>query len=163
MSKTNQEAQGAARPNRRAAGLVIAIAAVIALGGCASKPKPATVDAARSSVATMKARSLAVVDDTPRDKKVAALLEQVNQLVAALHQNRVELNSRFSRLNADYSTPRDAFESELEKFNARQCQLQSRLVAVRSQLVQLTGSGEWTALSKPTDGSTPMMATVFEP
>jgi hypothetical protein len=162
MSRTNQRAQAAA-PNRRAACLVIAVAAVIALGGCASKPKPATVDAARSSVATMKVRSLAVVDDTPRDKKVATLLGQVDQLVAAIHQNRVELDRSFSRLNADYSTPRDEFESELERFNSRQRQLQSRLVAVRSQLVQLTGSGEWTALSKPTDGSTPMLATVPEP
>jgi capsule polysaccharide modification protein KpsS len=125
----------------------LATAWALALFGCA---KPQQSSTARVDAPIQEMRH-AIEKKIPEPARQAQLLSIVDTLDGVLkeHATDLEMLSRdLSRLNADYDSPREAFDKAVSDFAQRAHSRKQRVLDLHFQMSGLTSAEEWKPISK---------------
>jgi hypothetical protein len=118
------------------------------MSACATKEKPSSAEVAEVKLDDLKASVREVVGDEARARKVVALLDEMQAIVAAQSEALTAHESRIKALLADYTTSEADLRSEFAKFNASRTERALRGVEIAAEMRAATTADEWAGLHK---------------
>ncbi|MDH4073386.1 MAG: hypothetical protein OEV41_09800 [Gammaproteobacteria bacterium] len=127
------------------------IAVVLSLPACSSlkaTPDPALV---QKLIAESREHELDLVRrtvaDSAREKNIVELLTSRDRLIERYVREIRSHRERMTALNADYNTPRDAFDRQLSLYNRQRAFAQAEFVDLVAAMKRETTFEEWKIIS----------------
>jgi hypothetical protein len=131
---------------RSAAALVVCIVA-IATPGCKSAKPTVDQTVERSTQKLSEAVSHDVADAARRDQMLK-LVDQLEAVQKSFSKDSSDFVVKYRTLNADYDSPRTAYEQLFSEFNVQRVQARDRALDLHFQLASLATEKEWDHIGK---------------
>ena len=126
--------------------MLLVCAAALAVTGCSKK-------LTRTQAISHYSQELreAVSTNVPDERRKAEMLLIVDQLEALQHrfnQETANFVESYRKLNADYDTPRPAFDQLFSDYGAQRIKARNEALDVHFHLASLATAGEWNTIGK---------------
>jgi hypothetical protein len=119
----------------------------MALGGCAgNKLTPEeTLQGASQELRQTVSKN---VGDPGRRDRMLGLVDQIEGTQRSFSAQAAEFAAHYSKMNADYGTPRARFEELFSEFNTRRIQSRDQILELHFQLATMATAEEWKRIGK---------------
>ena len=124
------------------------LAALLLLVACSHEPKPSALTTAEEAFDRLRAAVAREVKDPARAKQASALVDDMQQLVAAGHSDLKTHDARLRALNANYDASEADFQAAFREFNAGRGRHQDRTLELNRRAKALVTEDEWNALAR---------------
>jgi hypothetical protein len=131
---------------RSAATLMVCIVA-LATSGCKSA-KPTVDQTVEGSTQKLREAVSHDVADADRRDQMLKLVDQLEAVQKSFSKESSEFVAKYRTLNADYDSPRTAYEQLFSEFNVQRVQARDKALDLHFQLASLATEREWDHLGK---------------
>jgi hypothetical protein len=125
-----------------------ALFALLVLAACSHEPKPSMVANAEKAFDELRAAVAREIKDPARAKQSIALVDEMDQLVAAADRERKLHEARLRALNESYDSTLERFRGAFRDYNALRNDWQARTLELNLRAKTLVTPAEWQALAK---------------
>lgn len=120
---------------------------LVLVAGCSHEPKPALAPA-EGALDELRAAAMQEIKDPQRARGAAALVDEMEKLVAAANADYRAHEVKLHALNANYDATEADFRALFRDFNARRDERQERTLALNLRGKALLTADEWNALAR---------------
>ena len=115
-----------------------------AIAGCSGKSDVRPEESVDDDVLSeLRAEIRSAISDPDREARVIAIVDEFAMELASLKQTKMERQTQFKKLNANYDTTRAEFDTFIKESNDSIYRNQQRLVKQREAFLANTNSQEW--------------------
>jgi len=127
--------------------LIAAFFSVLTLVGCKSETE-APGEIKQQAFAELRTDIELVMQDKDRATRAQAIVGELEKILLQIEQNRIAGSEKYSALNANYDTPRQAFVELHDQNMIKAKQNQVEVTRLHRELLSITTEGEWSELGK---------------
>ena len=134
-------------PFRFAALFTLFCGVTLAIAGCGGKETTRTQAIERYSLELREAVS-SKVPEQDRKARMLSIVDQVEMLNRRFDQETADFVESYRKLNADYDSPRPAFDQLFADYNAKRIKARGEALELHFQLASFATGDEWDAIGK---------------
>jgi hypothetical protein len=120
---------------------------MLAIAGCGGKKTTRAQTIERYSLELREAVS-SNVPEGDRKARMLSIVDQVETLNHRFDRETADFLESYRKLNADYASPRPAFDQLFADYNARRIKARNEALELHFQLASLATGDEWDAIGK---------------
>jgi hypothetical protein len=136
-----------ARISPSALAIVMLCAITVAAPGCGGT-KPTIEQVIQSSNQRLRQAVSSNVADEGRKAQMLMLVDQIETVQSSLSKETADFVQNYRKLNADYDTPRAAFDQLFSDYNGQRIKARNQAIDLHFQLASLATASEWDPIGK---------------
>jgi hypothetical protein len=126
---------------------LVVCAVTLAAPGC-SRTKPTQSEAVARYSQRLREEVSSDVPDAQRKAQMLLVVDQLEALQLRFSEETVSFIERYRKMNADYDSPRAAFEQLFSDYSAKRIKARSEALDLHFRLASLATADEWGAIGK---------------